>query len=237
MKPKNLHKLPEFPRTLHLPWKPNTQRGDLTANDADIIFQLPHVYVEEKIDGANCGMALIDGHPVIRNRDHILKKGFQKDTPAKRQFVAIWNWFYDHQDFFEALEGVYPNASVYGEWMVAQHGLEYDKLPGWFVAYDLYDYAEGQFVRTDKAREMLSVCGFDLVPLIWSGPVENYPQIEEFTLQPSPFTTKEPREGIYIKVSKDNRWITHRFKMVRHGFVQGKLWSKDALQKNSLARS
>ena len=79
--------------------------------------------------------------------------------------------------------------------------------------------------------------GMDLVPLIWSGPVENYPQIEEFTLQPSPFTTKEPREGIYIKVSKDNRWITHRFKMVRHGFVQGKLWSKDALQKNSLARS
>lgn len=227
--------LPTFPRTNHLPWKPNTQHGDLVSDDANIIFKHPYVWVEEKIDGSSCGMSLIDGHPVIRNRDHILNKGFLKDTPAKQQFRPTWNWFYDHRDLFVALDAIYPHASVYGEWMLAQHGLEYDKLPDWFIAYDLYDYEEHQFVRTDKAREILETCGFDLVPLLWAGPLENYPQVEELTLQASPFTTKEPREGIYVKVSEDGRWITHRYKMVRDGFVQGKLWSKETIKKNALA--
>ena len=221
MKPLNLYKLPEFPRTSHLPWRPNAQQGDVVADEADVIFKLPHVYLEEKIDGSSVGMALIDGHPVIRNRDHILNKGFQKNTPAKRQFVSIWGWFYDHREFFEALEDAYPNASVYGEWMIAQHGLEYDLLPAWFIAYDIYDYAEGQFVRTDKARSILLSCGFSLPPLLCTGPLENYPHIEEFTLQPSPFTTKGLREGVYIKVSRDNKWVTDRFKMVRQGVCPG----------------
>ena len=92
---KKPHKLllPEFPRTLHLPYKPNTQHGDLVAHDADILFgDEGNVWVEEKIDGASAGIAFIDGHPVIRNRSHILNKGFLKDTPAKKQFRPIWNW-------------------------------------------------------------------------------------------------------------------------------------------------
>lgn len=37
----NPHKiLPEFPRMIHLPWKPNTERNDLVASeeDASVIF-------------------------------------------------------------------------------------------------------------------------------------------------------------------------------------------------------
>lgn len=85
--------LPEYPRTLHLPHNPNAARNDLIASSKDVaeIFSSDNVYIEEKIDGANCGMMLIDDGkgesiPLIRNRSHILSKGYNKGTPAKQQF-------------------------------------------------------------------------------------------------------------------------------------------------------
>ncbi len=227
--------LPEFPRTLHLPYKPNTQHGDLVANEADVIFRSPHVYVEEKIDGASAGMALIDEHPIIRNRNHILKKGFVKETPAKKQFTSIWGWFYENKKLFEFLDVITSGrgVTVYGEWMWAQHGLYYDQLPSWFIAYDLFCHDLGEFVETHVARTCLQKAGFAVPPLLHSGPVKSYEQLEELSLQPSPFTTQGPREGVYIKIS-DGTLVTHRFKMVRQGFVQGGLWSEMQLQKNKL---
>src|SRR4051812_14268175 len=94
--------LPDYPRTMHLPHRVNAVEGDLVAEEADAksIFvpaEGVHIHIEEKVDGANCGMALIDGEVVIRNRSHILKKGYVKDTAAKTQFRSAWNWFYENK--------------------------------------------------------------------------------------------------------------------------------------------
>lgn len=239
MKHKDERFLPTYPRTLHLPWKPNAQRDDLVAAEADcdILFKSPCVWVEEKIDGANCAMALVGGHPIIRNRDHIMRKGYVKKTPAKMQFTSVWNWFYTQRDRFQALESVCPGAGVYGEWMYAQHGLEYDCLPELFIAYDLYDYEASQFIRTDRAIDILRSCGFTTPPLLHAGSISDFVQLEEMTLQVSPWTTKGFREGVYVKASADGRYITHRFKMVRQGFTQGGLWSQTELRRNTLGKS
>jgi atypical dual specificity phosphatase len=228
--------LPSYPRTLHLPWKPNTQRGDLVASEKDVsmIFNYQHVYIEEKVDGSPAGIARVDGHPMIRNRDHILRKGYQKSTPAKMQFASIWNWFYSNEKKFEKLSDIYPTASVYGEWMYAVHGMVYNKLPSLFIAYDLYDYTDQHFVRTDLARAALESAGFCVVPLLHKGPIEDYVQLETMTLQPSNYADA-PREGIYVKVS-EGKWVDYRFKMVRQGFVQGSMWSPSALQRNILKK-
>jgi hypothetical protein len=217
-----------------LPYKANAAEGDIIAKEADVIFNKEHVYVEEKIDGAGSAIVVVDDHPVIRNRSHILKKGFLKNTPAKKQFRPIWNWYYENRKKFAKLEKIAGPLSVYGEWMLAQHGLEYDILPDWFVPYDLFDYNAGMYLDTAKAREFLNFAGFSTVPLLHVGPVRDYAQLEELTLQESPFTTKGQREGVYIKVS-DGEYITHRFKMVREGFVQGGLWSETEFKKNKLA--
>jgi len=72
--------LPQYPRTRHLPYNPNAKRDDLvvTDNEADVIFTSDRGSVEEKVDGANCGMTIVEGHPLIRNHNHVLKKGFHK---------------------------------------------------------------------------------------------------------------------------------------------------------------
>ena len=42
--------------------------------------------------------------------------------------------------------------------------------------------------------------------------------------QPSQFSSTDLREGVYVKVG-DGRWVTHRFKMVRQGFIAGSHFS------------
>lgn len=227
--------LPEFPKTRHLPWKPNTVRGDLVVSEdeAKVIFENPRTFVQEKVDGANSGMALVNGEPIIRNREHILRKGFMKDTPAKKQFASIWGWFYDHKENFETLNNLLGPVSVYGEWMVQIHGMVYDALPDWFLAYDVYDYETEKFFDPELAMDALQKAGFSVVPTLKVG-VSSYEELEKLANDNSPFAAI-PREGVYVKVS-DGKWQVDRFKMVRQGFVQGGLFDNKTLRKNRLAK-
>lgn len=227
--------LPDYPRVRHIPWKPNASRDDLACelHECQMIFSQPRTEVTEKVDGSNVGIAFYEGEPIIRNHNHVMRKGYSKETPAKQQFATIFNWFYENKPMFERLNEIGGPVGVYGEWMVAQHGLEYDNLPSLFIAFDLYDYEMRDFVAADIARDILTQAGFTMVPLLYSGAIQSFEQLEELANQPSPFTTKGNREGIYVKVS-DDRKVTDRFKMVRQGFVQGGLWNTDSLKKNRL---
>ena len=226
--------LPDYPRTRHLPWNPNATRDDLVASEEDcrIIFESDRVQVTEKVDGANCGMA---PGPIIRNRNHILRKGYTARTAAKKQFAPIWNWYYENISLFEELARLAPNTSVFGEWLLACHSVEYDRLPDYFIAYDLYDYASKRFVDPFEARSVLVAAGFAVVPELHVGKVRRPEQLQAYLDEPSPYSSTERREGVYLKVG-DGRWVTHRFKMVRSDFIAGSHFSTRAdIVKNGLA--
>lgn len=227
--------LPAFPRTPHLPHLPNATSDDVIASsdEAAVVFTQP-INIEEKIDGASVGMTTKDGQPIIRNRDHILRKGYEKDTAAKKQFASIWNWFYDHRESFEFLAARGP-YSVYGEWCLAQHGIFYDRLPDWFIAYDLYDYEHGHFVEPEKTEDLLGQAGFVTAPLIHRGEFDgDYNDLVGYAQDFSDWSSSQ-REGIYVKVF-DAKIVTHRFKLVRPEFVRGALWNPKKLTKNKLAK-
>jgi hypothetical protein len=228
--------LPAFPRTPHLPWKPNAADDDIVASEADIAAITQHtVHGEEKIDGASVGMTTHDGHPLIRNRDHILRKGYVKDTPAKKQFASIWGWWYDNQAKFKSLAEMGP-FSIYGEWMVARHGIYYDRLPDWFIAYDVYNHETGWYLKPEKARRVLTEAGFVVPQILVGGGIGDISEFEFATKQSSEWYNG-PVEGVYIKVTRHidgMERITHRFKMVRSDFERGKFWDGKTLLKNSL---
>ena len=231
--------MPPFPRTPHVPFNPNASADDLISSnkEVEILFQSDFVSVQEKVDGSNCGMTLYKGEPVIRNIDHILRKGYHKETPAKMQFAPVFGWFYKHKKLFEKLHDIAGPVGCYGEWLLAQHGIEYDLLPSLFLAFDLYDYESDFFLPTTVAREMLIEAGFSVVPEIYYGKIVDPEHLLYLLGQgESPFTTKSKREGLYIKID-DGTKITHRFKMVRPDFVRGALWDKKALKKNTVVAS
>ena len=91
--------LPQYPRTPHLPHKPNASEDDVVAQESETtVVWGSFVTIEEKIDGASVGIAVFDGHPIVRNRDHVLRKGYVKETAAKKQFTSLWNYFYQNED-------------------------------------------------------------------------------------------------------------------------------------------
>ncbi len=230
--------LPDFPRTAFLPHKAKAKSGDRvsTAKEAKAIFDTDDLTIEEKVDGANTGMLLFEGHPIIRNRNHLLNKAFiQRKTAAKMQFASIHNWFYANMPKFEAVnDSVGFAASIYGEWLFAVHGIEYTALPELWVPYDIYDWEHHKFLPSTKARTVLADAGFFVPPLVHQGRVQSYEQLEAFCEEKS-FWSDERREGVYIKVNDDDQMVA-RFKMVRADYIQGEKWNEDRITKNKVAK-
>ena len=230
--------LPDFPRTRYLPHKAFTIDTASIANDkdADIVFSTDQITIEEKVDGANTGMILFEGNPIIRNRNHLLNKAFiQRKTAAKMQFASIHNWFYSNVDKFEAVnEALGFEASIYGEWMFAVHGIEYMTLPDLWIPYDIYDWQGDKYLPSIISRKVLQEAGFNVPALVHEGKIKSYEQLEAFCNEKSAWSD-DKREGIYIKVNNKDKLI-ERFKMVREGFVQGAKWSDTKIIKNRLSK-
>lgn len=218
--------LPEFPSTPHLPFQPNTGRGDCVASeeDAQVVFSSPRLTIEEKMDGAFLGMTLDDDQVIIRNRDHILRKGYVARTEAKRQFASAWNYAYQQADKLRHLQGLAgAPVAVCGEWLVLTHGTRYEaarvkRCP--FVAFDLYDPEEGRYLDPLHTRWLLAQVGFTMPDLI-DRRAYSYEHLAQLASQPSSWSKQDPREGLYLKMG-DGKYLTHRFKMVRPGFEPGK---------------
>lgn len=230
--------LPEYPSTRHLPWKPNS-KGDKIASESEcqIIFTGDFTSIQEKIDGANCGMCFFDGHPVVRNRTKILRKGQELKNPSLKQFSSSWNWMHENKEKFKILADFGP-YSIYGEWMIQQHGMEYDLLPDWFIAYDLFDYENQKYIDPYRAESIFRTCGFKSIPISFYADPKiqkplNFEFIETVANFQSWFSKTEKREGVIVKAS-DGKFITNKFKMVRQGFEQGCLLG-DVIKKNSVS--
>jgi atypical dual specificity phosphatase len=233
--------LPSYPRTPHLPYKPNPAPGDVLTPDDEqqavlmTILGSETQVIEEKVDGANCAVMLDGGDFIVRNRDHVLKKGYvKKETPAKLQFRPIWNWVHDHRKLFEAANRAYGRpVGVYGEWLWALHGIVYDKLPSYFVAFDLYDPEARQWVAPEVARPVLQAAGFTCAPLLHKGRMDDFDLLDQLSQGKSDFGTGQ-REGIYIKDSYGSPFVKFRYKMIREGYTQGALWNPEKLTRQKL---
>lgn len=228
--------LPKFARTFHLPLEPNASRDDLIAPISSLeILKDPTLVVEEKVDGANLGITIHRGQPVIRNRNHILNKGYgRKDTPAKKQYAPVWNWFYTNTYKFLALEkllGFMP--SVYGEWLYARHTIVYDRLSDYFVAYDIYDPDMHVWLSPDRYRDALTEAGFAVVPKLAWGPV-TADELIVLRDERSEFSSTSQREGLYLKTAKPRDICGERLKMVRNAFITDDHWNNKPLITNSL---
>merc|ERR1719263_884517 len=102
------------------------------------------VIVEEKIDGANLGISLTENYePLFQNRAHYVTSSYAA------QWKALDTWW--ENNAWAICQILVPEVEVlFGEWAYERHTVSYSKLPGYFIAFDIYNKAEGRFV---SARE------------------------------------------------------------------------------------
>lgn len=218
---------------MHLPLEPNAQSDDKIASAADMaLFLAGEISVQEKIDGASMGISIYNGEPLVRNRSHILRKGYSaRKTPAQQQFSRVWTWLYENVDKINAVtKAVGGTVGIYGEWLFARHTIAYNELPDWFVAYDIYCSDERKFIDPTLALKLLNDAGFATIKVVHNG-LCTTDTLLKLRDGESNYAQNQLREGVYLK-SGDGQWCTGRYKMVAPWFRSDDNWNKQQLVKN-----
>ena len=236
----------KYPRTRHL----EGSREQVGDEDLKCVkfdeLRGKYLVLEEKVDGANCGVSFgADGKMYLQSRGHFLNGGY-----GERQFdlFKLWAGCFEGR-LYELLKDRYV---MYGEWLYAKHTVFYDRLPHYFMEFDIFDKKEEKFFSTKKRREFLASAPFiRSVRVLAEGYYEDVSQIAEW-IGPSLFISKNPgkrllaqcqknrvnpepafgqtdltgiMEGIYIKV-EDGDYVTDRLKYVRGSFINAILDSE-----------
>ncbi len=230
----------KYPRTRHIECS-KEQYGDEGLNTVPFSeLSGKHLVVEEKMDGANCGVSFSDeGDLLLQSRGHILTGG-----PRERHFAQFKTWGNMFQNrLFDLLDTRYI---MYGEWMYAKHTIYYDALPHYFLEFDIYDKQNEQFLSTTRRHSMLKEFPFiHSVRVLEAGSFEKIDQLTGL-IGPSYAITSSNREnlcsaasqksldveravretdlsgimeGLYIK-EEDEKCVLNRYKYIRGGFIQ-----------------
>lgn len=250
----------KYPRTRHVEGS-RKQAGDEDLNSVRFTeIQGKYLVLEEKIDGANCGISFgEDGKLYLQSRGHFLDGGY-----GERQFDMLKVWAECFRDgLWQVLGSRYV---MYGEWMFAKHTVFYDRLPHYFMEFDIFDKEEKRFFSTARRRMILENAPFvRSVPVLEEGRYEKLADITRL-IGHSNFISDEPAkslqkqcekygadaektkaqtdlggimEGIYIKVEEGD-YTVDRLKFVRHSFLNSILdseshWMNRPLVANRLA--
>jgi hypothetical protein len=155
----------KYPRTPHLRGS-RLQDGDHDLEQVDIEGLSSGALVwEEKVDGANAAFSFTAaGALQLQSRGHVLQGGAREG-----QFSLFKAWVETHQPAFrDVLEARYI---VYGEWCYAKHTVFYDRLPHYFLEFDVFDRETGWFLSTPARRRLLAGLPLVPVPVVHKGAV------------------------------------------------------------------
>lgn len=219
-----------FPHTPHLAWLGTGEPRDdkvLSASEAGILLA-GDVVVEEKIDGANLGFSLSpDGRLRAQNRGQYLAE------PFDGQFARLAPWLALHSDdLTSALGG--GDLILFGEWCAARHSLDYDRLPDWFMVFDVYDRGWHGFWSSARRNAMAQRLGLSHVPQVAAGRFTR-PQLENVLAKRSSCYRDGPMEGLVIRC-EPAQWCEARAKLVRADFTQAMAehWLRRAIEWNRI---
>jgi len=248
----------KYPRTQHLLGS-GLQPGD---EDLDAVpmseLKGKHIVIEEKMDGANCGVSFgPDLGLLLQSRGHYLLGG-----PREKQFALFKQWAGTLTD--RLLDRLETRFVMYGEWLYAKHSVYYDALPHFFMEFDILDTETGEFLDTPRRAELLAGLPVAPVKVLYSGEFPGEGALREF-VAPSHFITPNSglrfreevaklgwdveravkqtdlsgvMEGLYLKVEEHGA-VTARYKFVRPEFLQTVMadghWQDRPLIPNRLA--
>ena len=215
----------KFPSTPHLATLPGVDiRGDKVLSESERDGFLRHeLIVEEKVDGANLGISFgSEGNIRAQNRGAYLQ------LPGSGQWKKLGEWLALRTDvLFENLSDRYI---LFGEWCYAQHSIFYNRLPDWFLAFDIYDRKTRRFLSSKRRNRLLEKTRLYKVPILARGRF-SCPGIKKLLSQSK--LSDQPAEGLYFRLDQGD-WLGQRAKLVRPTFIQEveQHWSRSAIRSN-----
>jgi hypothetical protein len=222
----------KFPRTHHISNTGNIERDDLLLDKADAArFWGPGrvVRCEEKIDGSNLGFSLsVNWEVQVQNRAKYIC------SASASQYKALDSWIEQHQGELCQILGEPERFILFGEWMYAQHSIRYTKLPGYFIAFDIFDKGTGKFLSKAARDARLDGSTIPLIPTVAEREFSDLNELLGLLNTQSQFYDGF-LEGVYVKVD-DGEHCAYRGKLVRKDFIQEieDHWMTKELVRNTL---
>ncbi len=217
-----------FPQTPHLLWQSSSPpRSDkiLTDNEQRALLS-GTVVVEEKFDGANLGFSFDEaGALSCQNR------GTRLTPPFSGQFSKLNSWIGSNED--SLFDGLGTELVAFGEWCAARHTIAYDKLPDWWLLFDIYDRGEGKFWSVTRRNEWAIAHGFKAVPTVFCGQT-SVGELADLAERTVSAYSDLVAEGLVVR-KDDDQWSIGRAKIVRADFSQSIVehWSRRPIVWNS----
>lgn len=232
-----MEQIRKYPRTHHLEGS-RCQPGD---EDLDSVpwaeVRGRHLVVEEKMDGANAAVSFSGGRLRLQSRGHYLTGGARE-----KHFDLFKQWAATHTEALGAALG--DRYVMYGEWLFAKHTVYYDRLPHYFMEFDVLDRRSGEFLDTPRRRELLGASPVAPVLVLWQGIMKSPDRVKALLGRSNfigPHHTERlaeecrlrgldpvravqetdpsaSMEGLYVKVEEDGV-VRRRYKYVRASFL------------------
>lgn len=222
----------KFPRTPHL-FSLSTKaiRGDHVFSEVERkAFLSDEIIVEEKLDGANVGLSVTsEGAIRVQNR------GAYIHQPSALQFQPLWPWLAQRTHFLT--HKLDSRLLIFGEWCFAVHSVRYNRLPDWFIGFDVYDARTQRFWSSERRNGLLNELSIDAAPEILRGRFD-VEQLQRLLMSTKSAYGDSAVEGLYLRRDSDG-WLDRRAKIVRPDFIQGieQHWSDRPIEKNLIVHS
>ncbi|MEM6488253.1 MAG: RNA ligase family protein [Pseudomonadota bacterium] len=228
----------KYPRTRHLEGS-RLQAGDSADDEPLAALRGVSLTIEEKLDGANAALSFdASGGLWLQSRGHFLAGGGRE-----RQFALFKTWAYTHAQALHAVLGA--RYVMYGEWLYAKHTVFYDRLPHFFLEFDVWDREAGAFLSTAARRALLGGLPVMPVPVLGQGTVGRVSDLQRqvavslyksagwraalaeaaqasgsrLDMVMRQTDDSDLAEGLYLKREAGSA-VAARYKFVRAGFLQ-----------------
>jgi hypothetical protein len=144
----------------------------------------------------------------------------------------MWAWVARRKTALSDL--VRADRIVFGEWCFAVHSVRYERLPDWFLGFDVYDIGARKFWSVDRRNEALRLAGINHVPQIFAGRIK-VADLQNMLESEQSRVGDGPVEGLYIRRDGGD-WLELRAKLVRPEFLVAieEHWSSKPIQQNRL---
>lgn len=221
-----------FPPIPHIQWlgigKPRSDKLISFQNLEELL--VGPVIVEEKLDGANIGFSLNSQKTIqVQNR------GAYLEQPFKGQFSRLNGWLGQFKCRLESQ--LVDDLIAFGEWCAAKHTLKYDRLPDYFLLFDIYDKKERKFWSVSRRNEWAKQLGVHTTPIFGQG-YYSVSELKDLLHNVKSFYREGYPEGIIVR-NDDALWNRERGKLIRAEFVQSieMHWRSKQIEWNELANS
>lgn len=151
-----------FPRIPHLALLDSLDVRDdkvLTPDAARSFLEVP-IVVEEKIDGENLGLSVVDGKLLAQSRSSYVE-------PGGMTFRGLSGWLRPRSSRIVGELG--EDLVLYGEWCAVRHSVSYAALPDWLLVFDVFDRRASGFWSLDERDLLAESLNLATVPKLGDG--------------------------------------------------------------------